>query len=42
MSSEVLKTELVQVGQDSLQVVRKSGHALKTIAETLFPKDVLQ
>lgn len=26
MSAEVLKTELVQVGQDSLQVVRQSGH----------------
>lgn len=26
MSSEVLKTELVKVGQDSLQAVRQSGH----------------
>lgn len=38
MSSEVLKTELVKVGQDSLQAVRKSGHGwvlLKAACEAL-------
>jgi len=38
MSAEVLKTELVQVGQDSLQVVRQSGHGwvlIKAACEAL-------
>lgn len=38
MSSEVLKTELVKVGQDSLQAVRQSGHGwllIKAACEVL-------
>lgn len=38
MSSEVLKTELVKVGQDSLQAVRQSGHGwvvIKAACEAL-------